>query len=222
MVVIQSISRGFDRIERVLEKAPQTVNRSRFSWLLSERDKFIGNRQEDGVWRKKLQRKRKKRTGSVWDKRISRIFKGWVGKRAPEQTMYLTQGIINKRKSKFVEGIKLLGSGGTITSTGGRMIVPIYQNLTNKKETHKQFREMRNNGGLFSFRVNNGYLYFKKHGNDIDFTAPLFMAVKSIRVKKQFDFQRTWDRRLPKAMQRGDKRLIKAVERMEKKLGVVE
>ena len=217
---------GDRKLRVALATAPGKYRTGLFSWLMGERKKFVGDKGADGVFRKKLRRKISKR-GKPWELRIIRNFKGYISGENQIDSMRLTMGLPDSKK-KIFEGLRMLGTGGTITSSKF-MIVPIWENLRKIGITgaaHRHFKEMMSHrfgrgpgrGGLKQL------LYVREGGRMYFFDADqpgvgdglLYIGVKRVVVKRQFNFEGDWDRRIPKVLIRGQKRVDRTTKQIEK------
>jgi len=208
------------RIAAALAFMPERFRKTLLGWLLRERDSFVGSKTKDGVFRKSLMRKRNM-AGGTWDKRVARAFRGIVENDSQVSGMRLRMGAGIRGERPFVKGLRILGEGGDITSSKF-MPIPVYKNISNTHALYKRFREMNAAGALEALRIKGQVIWFDRnklesiHGTSGDLaSATLFIGAKRIRVKKQFDFDGSWERRVPSALQRGQKAVDKAVSRIE-------
>jgi hypothetical protein len=225
--IISGKVEGAAKVSKMLGHAPESFRRAIVSWMWRERNLFLGSNKtkgrQDGAFRKKLQKKISNR-GIPWDPRVTRVFRGRMEGEKTVGTikMIMGAGTQGEADSKFVQGLRVLGSGGKITSSNF-MIVPIYDNFTGTKaEPHNQFKGMMARSELVYIRTGGHVFYLDKKRVEygLDFEESLmFMGVKSIKVPKQFDFEGDWSARLPAVTNRGKAMIDKTTERVEKKYG---
>lgn len=136
--------------------------------------------------------------------------------------MIMGAGTRGEEDSNFVKGLRVLGSGGYISSSNF-MIVPIYKNFTGSKaEPHNKFKGMVERDELVYIRTGGQVIYADKqkidNGANI-FEATMFVGVKRIKVPRQFDFEGDWNIRLPAVISRGQKMVDRTTQRIEKTYG---
>lgn len=207
-------------VARKLGYAPKVFTRRVFGWLLTERDMFVGGKRNgktvDGVFRKKLMRKTSSK-GTKWPANVVRIFRGEVfnSNRLDDMSLQMGPGI--KRERPFVKIMEFLARGGSVSSQNF-MVVPVYRNLPSKKAPYKLFKRMADANQLVTIRDAGRVYWFRR--DDPNEESPendlMFIGVKRIDVKKQFDFQGDWNRRLPTVFVRGRKTIDKAVVDIDK------
>jgi hypothetical protein len=213
---------GDKKVAYLLGLAPNEMRKAILGWLLRERNAFVGGKKKDsvvdGVFRKKLMRK-KTPSGAPWQRRVARVFRGRVeGNSINSMKLIMGAGTRGKQDSDFVKGLRILGSGGSISSSNF-MIVPNYRNLVKKADTHNQFLNMLDDDKLVFIRSGGQVIYASKQmieeGFDV-YQAAVFFGTKRIDVKQAFDFEGDWGRRVPKAVERGQKTIDRAVKRLDK------
>lgn len=227
LFIINGRVEGAQKISKMIGFAPEKFRETVKKWLYRERDSFVGNndpkRRKDGAFRKKLQRKISNR-GIPWEQRVTRVFRGRLEGEKSLDTMKLIMGAGTRdwRDSDFVKGLRVLGSGGSISSSNF-MIVPIYKNFRGTRaEPHNKFKGMLSRDALVYIRVGGQVLYVDKQmieqGSDI-YGATMFIGTHRIKVPKQFDFEGDWNARIPSVMSRGQKMIDKTTQRIEKTYG---
>lgn len=211
-VKIEGKIEGADRVKEMINRAPEVYRKAVLGWLLKERNSFVGDGKKDGVFRKKLLRKKTVR-GGTWETKVARIFKGWIGN-GEKLGMYLEMGFPTTKKRKIHEILETLTKSHSVTSTS-YMPTPVYKNLAGVKNTYKFFKRKSSLGELTVVRDAEKILFFDKKGSkDL-----LFVGVKKIYIKKQFDFQYDWSKRLPNAIERYQKAIDKATLKVENNNG---
>jgi hypothetical protein len=94
------------------------------------------------------------------------------------------------------------------------MPIPMYRNLANIGIVNK-FSEQFHNMDLTPIkpkgRGDTLYWFYNVGG----YHTLAFVGKKSIRIHKQFDFHRTWERRYPSVIQRGQKAADTATRKVE-------
>jgi hypothetical protein len=134
--------------------------------------------------------------------------------------------------SKLEDALELLEKGGNITS-GKFMPIPVWENLkksgvminqdahyNTKESAYNTFKEMSDAGSLFAIPGRGGtILWLNKVFGDWNSRSRrpllLFIGKKSIRVRKQYGFTKTWLRRYPQVMRRGEMAIFRATRKVE-------
>lgn len=240
MIAIRGRVFGNEALSRALGQAPDTIRRRVVGWLWSEKNMFVGRRRTrtgrrggqyttntQGVFRRKLKRKISNMSGTLWADAVVNNFKGHVEggeRRGRIDDMALHMGVYSRSGRTYSRGVgiysgapfpevlEFLQSGGTVSGSGF-MIVPVFYNLPRlgAKLSHRVFPSMIRNGELEFFRRGGKIYYFRKDkiGN---FRDLLFIGIKRATIRPQFNFVGDWNRRVPKAIQRGQKRIDKAID----------
>lgn len=198
-----------DVVKKMINRAPEVYRKSILSWMLKERDSFVGSGKKDGVFRKKLLRK-KTLAGSYWQLKVVRTFKGWLVD-SEKMSMALEMGFPTTKNRKIHAVLESLTKDHTISSSK-YMPVPVYKNLKDVKTVSKYFKRKTDLGELNIVRDANTLLYFDKKGSK----ELLFIGTKSIRVKKQFDFRADFSKRMPNIIKRYGEMIDKATLKAEK------
>ena len=191
------------QVLELMDKAPGRFAKVVRKWLMNEGAGFTGSRKKTGSFRRSLSRKKHKGREGTWDDSIGRMFKFYVTPRTIWKdftSMQMTAGIMGEGKTK--EGIKLLQTGGSISSPK-YMPVPVWSNLTAAgitKDAPGTFKRWAAAGKL-EYIIKGGRVYW--FYND----KLVFRGVKRITVKKQFDFFGAWAKRKTAAVLRGQKRV---------------
>jgi hypothetical protein len=203
-------------LRRNLAMASERYRWNLRDWLKSERRSFVGDKERDGVFRKKLERKTNLK-GNGWSKSITRQFKGFISSDQKIDGMKLTMGILGRHS--IHRGLALLEDGGTI-NTSKKMIVPIYSNITNKKGAHRKFLDMSLRNQLVMKMSKTGkQLYFRKNSIGSFGTRDLlFIGVNKINVSKQYSFFGDWNNRIPKVIERGQRKVDTTTKQIERNL----
>ena len=216
--------KGTDQVSFAMGAAPKTYKATMIGWLLSERNMFVGGKtrtgaMKDGVFRKKLMRKRTLKGTSGWKKNAARVFHGRLENTHQIEGMLLRMGAGIHGERPFVKGLRILGEGGTISSRSKFMVLPVYKNLTQKTRTYEQFRKLNERKELYPVKKRGKVLFFKRpQSGPFTHRDLVFVGVRRIRVNKQFDFQKDWDKRIPSARKRGQKRVDTATKRVNKRM----
>ena len=72
-------------------------------------------------------------------------------------------------------------------------------------------------GNNFDFVRKGGKIfYFDSQESAGSVGSLLFVGVKRVKVKKQFDFEGDWDRRIPKVLNRGQKNVDRATKEVDR------
>lgn len=240
MIAIRGRVHGNRSLSRALGQAPDTIRRRVVGWLWSEKGMFVGRKRTrrgkrggryttntQGVFRRKLKRKISTMSGEQWADAVVNNFRGHVEggeRRGRIDNMALHMGVYSRSGRRntrgvglysgvpFPEVLEFLQSGGTVQGSGF-MIVPVFQNLPRlgAKLSHRVFPSMIRNDELEFIRDGGRIYYFRKdgYGDDRDL---LFIGIKRATIRPQFNFVGDWNRRVPKAIRRGQKRLDKAID----------
>lgn len=224
-----------EEIEQMFKTAPKVFTNAVRSWLIRERNSFVG---KNGKFTKYLRAKQRHYRTGYWSEFVARAFGGHVENENNLGSMRLRMGIRDERRKKMPY-LEALGNGATITPKNSDwLIIPNYKNLmsvslfgryggSGKRSFIKLFKRMLDSGELQAPVLFHGrLLYFGntpessgsheiRHKHNLD-RKLLFVGVKSVDIPKQFDFEGAWKMRLPSAMKRGEKAIAKAVEKIEK------
>lgn len=222
---VDGITKGSENVVKMINRAPLVYEKIVRTWLYSERNSFVGGSRKsqikDGVFRKKLLRKKNSR-GEGWSEKVVRLFKGEI-KDIKSINMTLHMGVLYNNKKEMHTILESLGEDHTITSSKF-MPVPIYKNLHVSalyksymvfinKIKKKELSIVRNGDSILYFnRTNDKYNPDRKKGE------LLFVGRRKIRVKKQFQFEADWMRRGPAVIERYYKAINKATKLAEKQV----
>jgi hypothetical protein len=218
------------RVKYAFQRAPAVFADEIDHWFNKERLSFLGARRNaKGGIKGKLLHKERWGRGGGWSPSIVGQFtssKTYQGQIDASMSMGFAPG------SKLEDAMELLEKGGTISSSKF-MPIPVWENLqkagvmTNqdvrssvKESAHHAFKEMSEGNSLFSIPGRGGtILWLSKVFGDWNSRSRrpllLFIGKKSIRVRKQFDFTRTWLKRYPKVMRRGEMSIYRATRKVE-------
>jgi len=230
MILITGKIRFKEQVQKALGQAPERFREGILGGLLTERDMFVGSKKRDGIYTKKIMRKVSLR-GEHWPRSIARIFGGRVDNAARLNGMKLIMGVGESQRAKqrnptgygvgiysgipFRDVLDFLNFGGSIAPRESEfMVVPVYRNFSDKKTIHKQWLRMREDKSLEMVREGNRIYYFRKNGTGDDRDL-LFIGIKHATIKRQYNFQGDWERRLPSVYTRLQKRVDKIVDRID-------
>lgn len=228
MLAIAGKVTGVREVSRAMGLAPHTFHISLISGMLAERNYFVGGKhrgvQVDGIFRRKLLRKKNVR-GGTWPTKVVRIFRGELQSGKQIDGMKLVMGAGIRKTSEFVKLIEFLGKGGTVTNSK-YMPIPIYENMPpGTRHPYLLFRRLIHDDQLYSIKQGGGRLiWFSPTVGPQDPFNVLFIGVKRIDIKRQFDFAGDWRRREPKAVERLKKIIDRAVGKINSnaQLGIVD
>lgn len=190
------------------------------------------------MWRRKLERKKlwgdrisAKLGENKWSRAVASQFKGYIDAKDWDNEMTLHMGMTTKNYRDIHRALLFLGKGGTLSSKGGYMIVPIPRNIRNiitaqtgmklktgqSNKLLRSYSQMQTSEGhsrIVPIRVGGKLRFYDRETLDQGraLSALLFIGVRSVRVKKQYDFERDWKRREPKALNRIGKQVDKATK----------
>lgn len=220
---------GERRIQRLFEMAPKVFTEAMAHWLWRERRMFVGNKERQGSFQRQLGRKTRKDAGRKWRVGIGNAFKGWIDNPKRLYGMTLTMGV-NDVWLKRMPYVELLNTGGTITPKRANwLIIPKYDNLRTVSEYkkygghgkmtfNKLFRQLYDNSDLYYMFFHGKMLYFgdfesggKSHLNN----KLLFVGVKSAKIKRQFNFERSFTRRKSGMIRRAEKMASRTVRNID-------
>jgi hypothetical protein len=194
--------------------APESYRRGLLGWLIRERGLFVGDKKHDGSFTRSMLRKKVSgASGATWDRRIAKTFKGYIDNEMSLAGMSLKMGVNLRNPKPFAQSIAKMEEGYT-ESTTKPMIVPILDNQQLRRPRKlmlREFKELRARNMVYTVE-RAGRLYYI----DRDTREALFVAVKSIKVPKQFDFIKSWAFRIPAALVRGQKAVDKQTEKIAK------
>lgn len=227
---------GSKELHQMLLTAPKAILNGAEHWMWKERKLFVGNKGSTGTFRRSLKRKKKKYSSGTWSGAIGQAFTGSVKNRGNSRGMYLEMGVIDKWR-KRIPYVDILAKGGTVRPKSGKwMLIPNYKNLrdsgvrgrigssSGSKMNWTRWRK-QNQGSLMAPFVHNGKLYIFAKGTSgspdskyrrmgLFNKRPLFIGVKKATIKKQFDFVKAFDRRIPGMVKRFDKRINKVIDKL--------
>jgi hypothetical protein len=222
-----------EEIEQMFKTAPKVFTAAVRSWLIRERNSFVGKR---GAFVKELLSKQRKYRPGQWSQFVASAFGGRVENENNLNNMHLRMGIRDERLEKLPY-LEALGKGAKINPKDAQwLIIPNYKNLMavglfgryggrGKRSFNKLFKKMydsdltivQRRGRLFFFgdTPDAGGSHEIRHKHELN-RKLLFVGVKSVTIPQQFNFGASWQKRLPKVLQRGEKAIAKAVEKIEK------
>jgi hypothetical protein len=233
---IRGSVRGARQVAVMLNVAPEVYRRRIAGQLGRERDMFVGRPKKEGgrpgVFRRKLERRRlwggrvSVRGHHTWSSQFTAgAFRGAVLDAQDLNRMKLRMGVLYNTKRPIHEAAEFLGQGGTIS---GGMIVPMYRNLQRvgvKVKVGMAGKVM----SAYQARAGSGHrLVAIRRGGRINYhdakllsqgfvlSSLMFVGVRAVHVRRQYDFEGDWQRREPKAFGRLQKAVDKATERVMK------
>lgn len=185
-------------------------------WFNKERLSFLGamRNAQSGIRGKLLDKERWGR-GGKWSPQVVGQFKS-VKNHPGQLDENMSMGFAPN--SPLEKAMELLEKGGNDQSDKF-MPIPVWENLSKvgiNKGSYQAFKDMSETGSLFSIPGKNGrILWLSKVFGNMGKPLLLFVGAKSIKVKKQFDFHKTWARRYPKIMKRGEQAIFRATRKVE-------
>jgi hypothetical protein len=231
---------GQNRVQILFAMAPKIFSRTMTHWMWRERKLFLGNKKYDGSFRRSLNRKQRKYGDGEWSSAIGKAFTGEINHPENLNGMQLRMGISDRwqRKIPYAE---FLGTGGTITPKNKKwLMIPNYKNLrsiglfgrvggtgmgTTKNNWSRVINMLYNSSRINPIAYHGKLLYFgnthgekgthqKRHLAHLH-DKLLFTGVKRTKVKKQFDFIRSFERRIPGATKRAETMINRTVKKID-------
>lgn len=222
-----------EEIEQMFKTAPKVFTAAVRSWLIRERNSFVGKR---GAFVKELLSKQRKYRPGQWSQFVASAFGGRVENENNLNNMHLRMGIRDERLKKLPY-LEALGKGAKINPKDAQwLIVPNYKNLMavglfgryggrGKRSFNKLFKKMYDSGSLTIVQRRGRLFFFGdtpdasgsheiRHKHELN-RKLLFVGVKSVTIPQQFNFGASWQTRLPKVLKRGEKAIAKAVTTIE-------
>jgi len=189
--------------------SPEKLRKIFLKWMYRERDNFVGRKGgKDGSFTRTLLNKRKS-SGGTWEKKVAKAFTGRIENDWNLNNMTLRMGLNLSGNAKgFRKGLEDMSENHT-QSTSKNMVIPIYENLRTgsvDKNAYMTFKRMARNEEFNIGKSGGKVFYFDKARPG----SLLFVTAKRIPIKKQFDFVKAWERRLPGAMNRAQAAIDKA------------
>ena len=218
---------GDDEVQQLFKMAPRTFANSMAKWMWRERRSFVGTKKHHGAFRRSLLRKPKKYGDGTWSEGIPRAFTGKVFGPKRIENMTLVMGVEEKwlKKMPYVEA---LGKGATIVPKSKKwLMIPHYQNLKgfgrvggHGKRTYSDLMQELQahldqpflfHGKLLVFGdtpkgEERGHLHRKL----------LFVGVKQAKIKRQFNFEGHFNRRVPGMIKRANNAVKRTVRDMNR------
>ena len=232
VIQVSGLVNGDKEVDMALAQSPHLIKGQIIHQWKKERDMFIGKRGgKPGVFKKKLLRKntfggRIGRNAGKWSKQFVGLVRGKVtaGPKGTMNGLELGMGHFFKSQKRIHKAFEMLGSGGTISSGSKEMLIPIYENLSPKLKTGMTGIIMRDYGkgrkkkSLVRIQGGGAALYYDRElfeQRDYEH-ALMFVGVHRVTIKKQFDFDRDWKRRMPKVTVRTQKAVDRAIDKINK------
>ena len=207
------------RVLYAFRKAPDVFADEIDHWFNKERLSFLGAKKNatSGI-KGKLLSKQRWGQGGGWSPSIVGQFKS--AKNHPGQ-LQASMSMGFAPGSPLEDAMELLEKGGTVKSNKF-MPIPVWGNLKQlgiEKGAHATFDEMSAANSMFAIKGRGGSILWlsKVFGNSQKGYKPLllFVGMKQLKIKKQFDFHRAWERRYPKVIRRGEMAIFRATRKVE-------
>ena len=206
-----------EQVKAMIRRFPNVYNRYLKAFMLREGTAFIGSKKKDGDFRKQLLSKIGL-TGKTWKLNVVRLFKTQFDQ--PNKKLFdmtLRMGVLYNTRKQIHAAMEMLGEGGTIQS-GKYMPIPMYANLKEiginqpykyfrRKLLKKEFEVVYKNGRAYYFDT--------KRKDASDKGVLLFMGIKKVTIRKQFDLYGQWDARSGRVLQNADKAIANATKKVE-------
>ncbi len=233
---------GGDKVERMFAAAPKVFARSMTHFLWRVRKTFVGNKRDSGVFRRSLERKRRKYRDGTWSNAMGRGFTGIIDRPESTGNMTLKMGISPKWQER-IPYLSELSKGYTVTPKNRQwLIIPMYKNLLSvglfgriggtgmgkTKRTWSKFMAAMNAGGKLDqpFVFHGKLLFFgdvpdkggtheKRHLHGLH-RKLLFVGVKRTVVKQQYDFYKAFERRVPVIKRQAEREVYRTTQLLEK------
>lgn len=192
------------KLKKLMNRAPGVYGTEIKKWLYREKKLFVG------TIRRRLSKKRTAR-GDAWSSQVVNLIRGVVNNPGKINGS-LRMGLLYRNRRKIHEIMEFLGTGGTVSSSTF-MPIPNYKHIRRQK-THGLFKDLMRRKKLIAVYRKGKAFYFERGAQN----RLLFTGVKSIRIRKQFDIARSWDRRRNSVIRRMDKALDKASAQVQKRI----
>jgi hypothetical protein len=202
-------------------RAPRAVYGTMRHWMYRVRLKYVGGKKKSaGIYTNYLARRRLRGRDGTWSKRAAGAFKGKLkaSRRHRPSDLILSMGLPTRSKRPegqgFIDGLRMLATGGTIKSHKF-MPIPVYKNTNGKR-----FADYAGGDQLVAARKN-GQVYWLlddviESGGDFD-DALAFVGVKRVTVKRfDYKFVEKFRKQLPLRIRQGQhmiQRLARGIER---------
>lgn len=231
--------KGDKAVEQLFLMAPKVYTDSIAHWFWRERKLFVGNKSRKGAFAKSLERKEHKTYGGLWRRGgIGQAFTGGINHPHIMNNMTLNMGVTDEWR-KRMPYIDILSTGGTVRPVSKQwMLIPFYKNLRSigllgrignnardKKNWTKWRREQR---GHFDIFIYHGKLLVFGDYPSSEATGShearhmgrlnrklLFVGVKRATIKKRFDFEKSFKRRVPTMIGRGEKIILTTTSKLD-------
>lgn len=204
------------RILFAFRKAPAVFADAVDKWMNKERISFLGKSIRQNVGTKGIRGKllnrglfagRTPRSGLGWSPQIVGQF---VSYKRNKNAIDLEMKMEFAKNSPMKKAMEIEETGGTVSSNKF-MPIPMYRNLAAigvVSKFHENFKSMT----LVPVKKNNNLYWFYKYGGMMILA---FVGKKQIKIHKQFDFHRTWERRHASVINRGQKAMDQATRKVE-------
>jgi hypothetical protein len=219
------------RLQIALASAPKVFTREVAHWLWKERKTFIGNKTYMGSFRQSLLRKKRKSYDGTWNKGLAMAFVGFPSGMNTLGTMEMHLGLSDKWRKK-IPYIEELAKGYSVSPKSKKwLVIPFYKSMRGIQ------RSGRYGGTAMGVAKNTWSKYLSQkfedkaikvvpyHGKVLFFGTDkagsmknklMFVGVKHVKIKKQFDFLAACRRRIPGIIRRAAKTVDKTVAKLEK------
>jgi len=224
---------GTKELGRAMDTAPLLFRGMATAQLKRERNSFVGKRGADGIFTRKIMRKKLSgdRESGTWSRKVAKLFRGKVsvGNAARAEDIKLGMGLFHRSDKDIFKALELFQTGGTVTSSG-LMIIPAYYNLNRigvkVKTGSAPFGGSHSGNALNTMIKANNIVTIRRGGRVLFYNktmldagkpySVMFFGVKRVTVKKQFDFIADWSRRIPKVVNRLQKSMDRGVQKFNK------
>lgn len=228
---------GEEKIAYLLRMAPETFTRQVKLWMWREKVAFVGSAKKDGKFTKEILNKPRKYRDGNWTRFVARAFTGVVDNESNLNAMQLRMGITREERKKDLPYLESLGFGATNKPVKKDwLMIPNYKNIFAAGLYGRYGARGKNNfskllanlydkhispvlyhGKLLIFGdfPDQGGSHVLRHQRTMD-RKLLFTGVKNTRMEGQFNFEASWNKRLPAIVKHGTTMIERTVRSLER------
>lgn len=232
---------GEDRVQQMFATAPRAFARSMTHWLWRERKSFVGNRRHMGSFRRTLLRKKRKSYDGTWSQGMARAFTGKVNHPERLSNLQLSLGISDKWQER-IPYLEKLSEQHTITPKNRQwLMLPFYENLRSvglfgrvggfgmgKTKSHwgRVIQMLYNSSRITPILFHGKLLFFGDTAGEAGshrgrhlgrlHKRLLFVGVKKVSIKKQYDFLKAFQRRVPGIIKRANNMVDRTMREIDR------
>jgi len=230
------------RVQQLFAMAPREFSKSMVHFMWRERKSFVGNKRHMGSFRRTILRKKTKSYSGTWHQGMARAFTGNINHPDKLDNMQLSMGVGDVWKER-IPYIEELAKGYSVAPKAKKwLMIPMYKNLRSiqlfgrvggtgmgrtKKPWSRVIQMLYNSSRITPILFHGKLLFFgntkgergtheRRHLAHLH-NKLLFIGVKSVTVKKQFDFYKAFERRIPGIIRRANNTVDRTVREIDKK-----